>query len=52
MIDQWSAHLRFHYRISPKQWKKMKLSEQDILEWWFEYIFIKDELGEIKKVES
>lgn len=47
MVQQFAAHLRFHYRISPKSWKEMDLSDEEVLEWYFEYIFIKEELGEI-----
>lgn len=52
MIDQWSAHLRFHYRIDPISWKKLQLTEEQIFEWWCEYLFIKKELGEIKEPEK
>lgn len=49
MIQQQAAHLRFHYRIDPIRWEEMNLSEEKILEWYYEYIFIKEELGEVTR---
>ena len=42
MTDIYAAHLRHHYRISPREWRLSKYSEQEILEWYFEYFFIKN----------
>jgi len=49
MTAIWAAHLRFHYRISPRKWKEDKYTESEIIEWWNEYHFIKTQLGEISK---
>jgi len=45
----WAAHLRFHWRITPRQWKEMKLTEEEIFEWYYEFFFIKEQLGEIEE---
>ena len=47
MVEQYAAHLRFHYGISPKKWREDEYTEEEIIEWYFEYVFIKTELGEI-----
>jgi len=49
MLERYAAHLRFHWRISPRNWEKMKLKESEIIEWYYEFIYIKEELGEIKR---
>lgn len=48
MLERYAAHLRFHYRILKSEWDKLKYTDSDILEMWYEYIFVKEELGEIK----
>ena len=42
------AHLRFHFRITPRQWKKSNYSDEEIVEWYNEFYYIKEQLGEVK----
>lgn len=44
----YAAHLRFHWRISPRDWDEARYTEEEILEWYYEFFFIKEQLGEIK----
>ncbi len=47
MLEQYAAHLRFHWKITPRQWALDMYSEAEIIEWWYEFIFVKEQLGEI-----
>lgn len=49
MVKQFAAHLRFHYRILKVDWDARNFSDADVLEMWFEYFFVKEQLGEIVK---
>ncbi len=51
-MEQFAAHLRFHFKITPRQWKEANYTEEEILEWMVEFYFIKEELGEVKKIQN
>ncbi len=51
MLEQYAAHLRYHFRILKKDWDNRKFSDLEVLEMYQEYLFIKEELGEVKKIE-
>ncbi len=49
MSDQICAHLRYHFRIPKPEWDKRKYSQEQIMEMYYEFYFVKEQLGEIKK---
>lgn len=43
------AILRFHFRIPKREWDERNYTEEELIEMWHEFYFVKEYLGEVKK---
>lgn len=46
------AFLRFHFRMTKREWDEKNFSEKEVIEMYAEYLFVKRQFGEIKDEEK
>jgi hypothetical protein len=41
--------LRYHFRMTKRQWDSENFTEDEVIQMWMEFRWVKEQLGEVKK---